>query len=39
MIRRKAMFETVMKPVEMLGAFCESLLVKIVNSLPEIKFL
>lgn len=33
------MFERIMKPVEILGAFVESVLVKIVNSLPEIKCL
>jgi hypothetical protein len=30
------MFERIMKPVEILGAVVESLLVKLTNSLPEI---
>ena len=33
------MFERIMKPVEILGAFVEGVLVKIVDSLPEIKCL
>jgi hypothetical protein len=33
------MFERIMLPVEMLGAFVERMLVKLLDSLPEIKFL
>lgn len=33
------MFERIMKPVEILGATVEALLEKLLNSLPEIKFL
>lgn len=33
------LFERVMFPVEMLGAFVERTLVRILNALPEIKFL
>ena len=33
------MFERIMKPVEILGAAVESLLVMITDNLPEIKFL
>lgn len=33
------MFERIMKPVEVIGATVEALLVKLLNSLPEIKFL
>ncbi len=33
------MFETVMKPVEMLGAAVEAVLVWLTENLPEIKFL
>ena len=33
------MFERIMKPVEILGAIVEAVLVKVTNSLPEIKCL
>ena len=33
------MFEMIMKPVEMLGAAVEGVLVWITDNLPEIKFL
>jgi hypothetical protein len=33
------MFERIMKPVEILGACVEGMLEKLINNLPEIKFL